>query len=63
MKHKIIIEIERELSQEEKDYLKRISEKEVLLINEEQKEEIISYFESQDIKENEIKKLEIIFGE
>lgn len=59
MKHRILIEIERELSKEEKQYLESRSEQEIQSINEEQKEELISYFESQDIKESDIKTLKV----
>ncbi len=59
MKHKIVIKIERELSSEELEHVKTLSENEVLELIEEQKKEIVSYFGSEDIKETDIKRLDI----
>ncbi len=59
MKHKIVIKIERELSSEETEHIKTLSENEVLAIIGEQKQEIASYFKSENIKETDIKRLDI----
>jgi len=59
MKNVFVIEIERNLSEEEIKYVKSLSESERALIIEDQKQEIISYFKSEDIEESDIKKLEV----
>jgi hypothetical protein len=59
LKEVFVIKIERELTEEESEYLKTLSENEVTAILEEHKQSLVEYFDDEGIDESDIKTLEI----